>query len=434
MQNYEILQQIGKGSYGKVYTARNYEDHQLYVLKRIPFDGAKDEADAALREANVLSLLRHPHIVPYKEFFNHEGDLCLIMAHCEGGDLFQHIKRKRKEGQSIEEEQVWKWLVQLLLSLSYCHSKKILHRDVKTQNIFMTADGKLMLGDFGLAKQLQRTMEMARTPIGTPYYMAPEIYEEEPYSYKSDVWALGCVMYEVLAGRPAFAADNLSKVVIKVLKGMYDPLPSVYSEDLRKLVDSMLTINVKKRPSANDILQHPFVVEKVESYLKELSTAGSHAGWSTWRMKLPPTILMQMAQIIAQADRSRPNSAAAGQGGRPLSAGRVPAGGPHLNHHHLTPAMSRVEEDQLSPEELIEKFGLQSLMEGGGGGGAGVGAAAAAAGGAGDKGEQVQLLAAVLHPEDGKKLNIAGEGGLSELRLLRHQVSDVTGGIIPLPV
>lgn len=106
-----------------------------------------------------------------QEFFKFDGDLCLVMAHCEGGDLFAHAKALRKAGKAVEEDKAWQWLVQLLLALSYCHSKKILHRDVKTQNVFLTRDGRALLGDFGLAKQLQRTLEMARTPIGTPYYM-----------------------------------------------------------------------------------------------------------------------------------------------------------------------------------------------------------------------------------------------------------------------
>ncbi|KAJ9513732.1 hypothetical protein QJQ45_015488, partial [Haematococcus lacustris] len=179
-------------------------------------DGGQEASgkEATLPEARVLSSLRHPHIVPYREFFRHpDGELCLVMAYCEGGDLYQYIKHLRRSGQSMDEGLAWEWLVQLLLALSYCHSKKVLHRDVKTQNV-MLSKGKVLLGDFGLAKQLQRTLEMARTPIGTPFYMAPEIYEEQPYSFKSDVWALGCVAYEMLAGKPAFAAENLSRVVL----------------------------------------------------------------------------------------------------------------------------------------------------------------------------------------------------------------------------
>mmetsp|Transcript_13648 Transcript_13648/g.33577 ORF Transcript_13648/g.33577 Transcript_13648/m.33577 type:complete len:375 (-) Transcript_13648:902-2026(-) len=260
MEAYEELELIGKGSYGKVFKVRSRIDGELYVLKKVAFDGtAQSEAEASLREAHVLSLLRHPHIVPYKEFFKHaDGDLCLVMAYCEGGDMFRYVKSLRRAGKHMEEELAWQWMVQLLLALSYCHSKKILHRDVKTQNIFLS-EGKVMLGDFGLAKQLQRTLEMARTPIGTPYYMAPEIYEEQPYSFKSDVWALGCVLYEMLMGKPAFAADNLSRVVIRVIRGNYDPLPDHYSEELRDVIGLMLCKTVKKRPEVNELLQHPLL-------------------------------------------------------------------------------------------------------------------------------------------------------------------------------
>ncbi|EFJ45687.1 NimA-related protein kinase 8, partial [Volvox carteri f. nagariensis] len=259
------LDLIGKGTYGKVYKVRSRAEDEIYVVKKVHFDGVpQSEAEAALREGQVLSLLRHPHVVPYKEFFKHtDGDLCLVMAYCEGGDLFRYIRDLRKHGKTVPESQVWQWLVQLLLSLSYIHTKRILHRDVKTQNIFLS-QGKVLLGDFGLAKQLQRTFEMARTPIGTPYYMAPEIFEEQPYSFKSDVWALGCVMYEMMTGKAAFAADNLSRVVLRVIRGQYDPLPESYSASLRAVVTSMLCRDVNSRPDANQLLTVPPVVPHVQ--------------------------------------------------------------------------------------------------------------------------------------------------------------------------
>ena len=125
--------------------------------------------------------------------------------------------------------------------------------------------------------------------------MAPEIYEESPYSYKSDVWAMGCVFYEMLAGKPAFGGENLSRVVLKVLKGSYDPLPSCYSPELCSIIDSMLRKKVQKRPGVNELLSHPLIAAKVQDYLNELS--GSQAGWSTWRMKIPTTILDQVAKL-----------------------------------------------------------------------------------------------------------------------------------------
>ncbi|GFR51826.1 hypothetical protein Agub_g14289, partial [Astrephomene gubernaculifera] len=309
MDLYDELELIGKGTYGKVFKVRNKSDGQVYVIKKVQFDGAaQSEAEAALREGQVLSLLRHPHVVPYKEFFKHtDGDVCLVMALCEGGDLLRYIRELRKHGKTVPEPQVWQWLVQLLLSLSYVHSKRILHRDVKTQNIFLS-EGKVLLGDFGLAKQLQRTFEMARTPIGTPYYMAPEIYEEQPYSFKSDVWALGCVVYEMMTGKAAFAADNLSRVVLRVIRGQYDPLPESYSSALRAVVTSMLCKEVRARPDANTLLTVPAVVPHVQSYLESLTTEGP-GGWATWRMKLPLAAIMQMSQALEAAGVPLPSSA-----------------------------------------------------------------------------------------------------------------------------
>lgn len=403
MQHYEIIQQIGKGSYGKVYTARNYEDHELYVLKRVPFDDAsRVDADAALREANMLSCLRHPHIVPYREFFHYEGDLCLVMAHCEGGDLYAHVKALRKSGNSVPEDQAWKWIVQCLLALQYCHGKRILHRDVKTQNIFLTKDGQVMLGDFGLAKSLQHTMEMAKTPIGTPFYMAPEIYEEAPYSYKSDVWAMGCVFYEMLAQKPAFGGENLSRVVLKVLKGTYDPLPASYSPEVRGMVDSMLFKRVQKRPTINDLLQHPDVAPKVQDYLAALSNPGAGC-WSTWKMKLPAAVIDQVASIIEKG-----KAAAAAGGGGP--------GGPGPS---ATSNSGGKEEELMSSNDLIEKFGLQMLL----GGGEGEGTTAEEE----RRRRQQELLAATLHPDDGAKLRLPppAQGTSPELQVLCKQVGEV---------
>ncbi|KAG2496722.1 hypothetical protein HYH03_005135 [Edaphochlamys debaryana] len=267
------------------------------------------------------------------------------MAYCEGGDLFRYIRELRKVGRTMPEPLIWQWLVQLLLSLSYIHSKRILHRDVKTQNIFLS-EGKVLLGDFGLAKQLQRTFEMARTPIGTPYYMAPEIYEEQPYSFKSDVWALGCVMYEMCTGKAAFAADNLSRVVLRVIRGQYDPLPETYSPALRTVVTSMLCKEVRQRPDANQLLTVPAVIPHVQSYLESLTAEGP-SGWATWRMKLPLTAMVQMAEALESAGVGR-RSQAGGASNRNSSAGEaLGMGGNGLGLDVSEPIQ---EEVSLSPE------------------------------------------------------------------------------------
>lgn len=126
--------------------------------------------------------------------------------------------------------------VQLCLALKHVHDRKILHRDLKSQNIFLMKNGMIKLGDFGIARVLKHTTEMARTAIGTPYYLSPEICENQPYNNKSDIWSLGCILYEIMTLKHAFEAGNMKGLVMKILRGHYPPVPSFYSADLKKLI------------------------------------------------------------------------------------------------------------------------------------------------------------------------------------------------------
>jgi non-specific serine/threonine protein kinase/NIMA (never in mitosis gene a)-related kinase len=132
----------------------------------------------------------------------------------------------------------------MALALYYLHDQKILHRDLKTQNIFLK-HGRVRLGDFGIAKVLDSTRDFANTCIGTPYYMSPELFKYKPYSYKSDVWAFGCVLYEMCNLRHAFDAQSLNGLAVKILKGNYPPICNAYSKQLRDLISSMISINPK---------------------------------------------------------------------------------------------------------------------------------------------------------------------------------------------
>lgn len=170
------------------------------------------------------------------------------MEYCEVGDLAYHIKKKKKEGVPFTEEEILNWFIQISISLEYIHGRKILHRDIKSQNIFLTSNNTVKLGDFGISKLLETTCEAAMTVVGTPYYMSPEVCENKPYTYKSDVWALGCVLYELCTLQHAFAADNLLGLVYKIVQGKIDPIPDFYSKDLQNLVNTLMTKDTKKRP------------------------------------------------------------------------------------------------------------------------------------------------------------------------------------------
>ena len=155
------------------------------------------------------------------------------------------------------------------LALYYLHEKKILHRDLKTQNIFLK-HGRVRLGDFGIAKILDSTRDFANTCIGTPYYMSPELFKYKPYSYKSDIWALGCILYEMCNLRHAFDAQSLNGLAVKILKGSYPALTTTYSKQLRDLITKMLSINPKQRPTIWDIINKSFIKKKIINYMYEI--------------------------------------------------------------------------------------------------------------------------------------------------------------------
>ena len=149
--------------------------------------------------------------------------------------------------------------------MKYVHDRKILHRDLKTQNIFLTASGDIKIGDFGIARVLQDTYDCAKTAIGTPYYLSPEICQEKPYNQKSDIWSLGCILYELVTLKHAFDANSMKGLVLKILRGSYPSIPSTYSNDLRDLIQEMLTREPSKRPSVKKILEKDFLSSRIAS-------------------------------------------------------------------------------------------------------------------------------------------------------------------------
>lgn len=159
------------------------------------------------------------------------------------------------------------------MALDYIHKKKILHRDIKSSNIFLNANGTLKIGDFGISKVLENTTDQAQTVLGTPYYMSPELCENLPYEAKSDIWALGCILYELCALERAFQADNLWGLVYKIVKETYKPIPKIYSKELGHLVDAILQKSPAKRPSMSQIYGLPIIRQTIGDFV-EMSATG----------------------------------------------------------------------------------------------------------------------------------------------------------------
>ena len=176
------------------------------------------------------------------------------MEYAQCGDLSKAITARKTTKKFFDENQVLDWFTQICLAMKHVHDRKILHRDIKGQNIFITKANTLKLGDFGIARVLNKTQDKARTVVGTPYYLSPEIIENKPYSFKSDVWSMGVLLYELCALAPPFNATSLQFLALKIVKGSYTQLSGTYTQDLKKLVAQMLQLDPNKRPSVSDIL------------------------------------------------------------------------------------------------------------------------------------------------------------------------------------
>ena len=261
LKGYKIKEKIGVGSYGKVYKVE--KENIIYVLKQIPLNNATD-IESIKNEATILSSLNSEYVVKYYESFIEDNNLNIIMEYCEGGDLSTYMKQYKAKILSnksynsfssliLPENLIWKMFIQISLGLYHIHKKKILHRDLKTLNIFLTKDYNCKIGDLGVAKILNGTNH-ANTFVGTPYYLSPEICEEKPYNEKSDVWALGCILYEMVTFKHPFNASNQAALYIKILKGKYENINVKCSNDIRKIIDLLLEKNYYKRPFIKDVI------------------------------------------------------------------------------------------------------------------------------------------------------------------------------------
>jgi len=276
MDGYDPLRVLGEGSFGKVYLMRDKKARALVCVKVIKLRNIpRKEREACKKEVDLLRRLNHPNICGYRGSFmsRNKDSLCIVMEFCDGGDLSDVIKKAGRR--LFREEKVLHYFVQMALGLHYMHERRILHRDLKTQNIFLLGTGRLVLGDLGICKVLEGTQDFAKTCIGTPYYMSPEIFKNKPYSHKADIWALGCVLYEMTTLKHAFDGSSINQLASKIIKGRYPPISSRYSAHLKDLITAMLQVNANKRPSIERILTLPFIKRHIQDFLSDIVTRPS---------------------------------------------------------------------------------------------------------------------------------------------------------------
>ena len=276
MADFTFLERIGHGSFGTVFKVKRKADGGLYVVKQVKIlTMSRKEQEAAINEVRILASLNSPYVIRYYDSFIDGDSLNIVMELAENGTLSDALKRSRLK--NLPERTVWKYFIQLTLGIYHIHQRNIVHRDLKALNVLLDADDCIKIADLGVAKVLTTHLRAAHTGVGTPYYLSPEVAQQKPYNAKSDVWALGCILYELCTRRHPFVASTQAQLFQQIVRGSYRPISSQYGRDVARLIKVCLTRDVGRRPTPLDLIRRPEFVAKAEELGIELPAGVSAA-------------------------------------------------------------------------------------------------------------------------------------------------------------
>ena len=267
LEDFEFGRNLGKGVFGSVVVVKRKQDNEIYAMKRVKISGlSKRELENSFNEVRLLASLNHKNVIGYREAFydQNSNTLNIVMEYADDGDLSTKIKNSLRDKCYFDEYTIWTTLIQILEGLKYLHNSDIIHRDLKSANIFLTKKGIIKIGDLNVSKIIGKNMAITQT--GTPYYASPEVWNDNPYDYKCDIWSAGCIIYEMASLKMPFRGTSMQVLYSNVMKGDFAPLPLRYSDDLMNIIKLMLVKNPQIRPSAEELLNNEIILDKIEKY------------------------------------------------------------------------------------------------------------------------------------------------------------------------
>uniref|UniRef100_A0AAY5E7W8 Serine/threonine-protein kinase PLK n=1 Tax=Electrophorus electricus TaxID=8005 RepID=A0AAY5E7W8_ELEEL len=249
---------LGKGGFAKCYELTDLSAGKVYAAKIIPHARVSKphQREKINREIELHRALNHKHVVHFYHHFEDKDNIYILLEYCSRRSL-AHILKSRKV---LTEPEVRYYLKQTVSALKYLHDQEILHRDLKLGNLFVSDSMELKVGDFGLAAKMEPVSNRRKTICGTPNYLSPEVLNKQGHGWESDVWALGCVMYTMLLGKPPFETNNLKETYRCIREARY-ALPATISLPARQLIVNMLARSPSERPRLDDISRHDFLTQ-----------------------------------------------------------------------------------------------------------------------------------------------------------------------------